>query len=161
MNRPAFAIALCTLVASACGDGRSAPAAPAGSAAAHVDAVSEAAASYELRAAFSPAAVARGAPTTLAVEIVMRRPDVHVQREFPLKIALAASPGVTLSKAALGHADAVDPGAKGRRWEIPATAGAAGAQRADASLRFAICKEAEPAWCVTRTETLGASLDVR
>ncbi|HSM93343.1 MAG TPA: hypothetical protein VLT47_10700 [Anaeromyxobacteraceae bacterium] len=162
MNRSLLALSLCALLA-ACGDGRKPPAAPPAPSArtGGADAVSEAAGSYEVRAGFSPASVARGGASTLAIEIVMRRPDVHVQSEFPLRVSLAPSAGLVPAKASLGHADALDPAAKGRRWEIATNATAAGAQGVTASLRFAICKEAEPAWCVTRNETLTAALDVR
>lgn len=162
MIRRPIAIALCAL-AAACGDAGK-PAAPPPAAAAPPaphDAVSEAAGSYQVRAAFAPGAVARGAKATLTIEVAMTRPDVHVQQEFPLKVTLAPSPGVAIPKPALGHADSVDPAAKGRRWDVPATAGAAGAQHVEAALRFAICKETEPAWCVTRNETVTAALEVR
>ncbi len=161
MIRP-IAIALLAL-AAACGDAGK-PAAPPPAAAAPpapYDAVSEAAGSYQVRAAFAPGSVARGAEATLAIEITMTRPDVHVQQEFPLKVTLAPSPGVGIPKPTLGHADAVDPAAKGRRWDVVGTATAPGAQQVQASLRFAICKETEPAWCVTRNETATAALDVR
>jgi hypothetical protein len=123
--------------------------------------VSEAASSYRVTGAFSPAEVAKGAQATLALEIVMTRPDVHVQAEFPLKVALVPSPGLTVAKHGLGHADAVDAAAKGRRWEVPVTAQVSGAQEVTATLRFALCKETEPLWCVTRSETVRALLQVR
>lgn len=161
MVRPIPTVAALALILTACGDAGSRPAPPAAAPTASGDAVSEAAGSYAIRAELAPAAVARGGKATLAVEIVMTRADVHVQREFPLKVTLAPSAGLTLPKVALGHADALDPAAKGRRWEVAVTAGAGGAQRVDASLRFAICKETEPAWCVTRNETASAALEVR
>jgi hypothetical protein len=162
MIRRPFAIAFCAL-AAACGDAGK-PAAPPPAAAAPpapYDAVAEAAGSYQVRAAFAPASVARGAKATLAIEIVMTRADVHVQQEFPLKVTLAPSPGVGIPKPTLVHADAVDPAAKGRRWDVTARAGAAGRQQVEATLRFAICKETAPEWCVTRNETVTAALDVR
>ena len=123
--------------------------------------MAEAASSYRVKAELSPAQVAKGARATLALQIEMTRPDVHVQAEFPLKATLVPSAGLAVSKQALGHADAVDAAAKGRRWEVPVTAQAAGRQELAATLRFALCKETEPLWCVTRTETVRAALEVR
>lgn len=156
---PLMALALL----AACGEGggsprpAAAPPAPAGGG----DAVGEAAASYRIVSAAAPAAVARGGGSTLSLEIRMTRPDVHVQAEFPLRIALTATEGLALPKRSLGHADAVDPAAKGRRWEVPVTAERPGAHRIDATLRFALCKETEPLWCVTRNETVSVPLEVR
>lgn len=164
LNRSLLLLSLA--LAAACGDSAGVPAPPpaAPSVAAPapaVDAVGEAAASYRVRAAISPSEAARGGKATLAIDIEVLRPDVHVQREFPLKIALAPSAGLALGKAALGHADAVDPAARGRRWEVPVAPKAAGPQQIEAVLRFALCKETEPAWCVTRSETALVSLQVR
>ena len=41
------------------------------------------------------------------------------------------------------------------------TAQASGAQEMEATLRFALCKETEPLWCVTRSETVRAPIEVR
>jgi hypothetical protein len=163
MTRPILSVTFCALLAAACGDAARPAQAPPSAAvpAAPVDAVGEAAGSYRLQAAFSPAEVGSGAASTLSLEIVMTRPDVHVQREFPLKVTLAPSAGVALAKTTLGHADAVAPDAKGRRWEATVKATGKGAQKVDASLRFAVCKETEPAWCVTRSELVSAALEVR
>lgn len=148
------------LLAAACKDAGKPPTAPAAPSPA-VDAVGEAAASYRVRGAVAPESLAPGARATLTLEIEMTRADVHVQQEFPLRIALSPSAGLTLAKEALGHADALDAKAKGRRWEVPITAAAKGPQRVTASMRFAICKEAEPAWCVTRNESVTAAVEVR
>jgi hypothetical protein len=152
------------LLAAACGDAKK-PAAPAPAAAPvpvpAVDAVSEAAASYRIRAAVDPATLPVGKTGSFALEIEMARPDVHVQAEFPLKVALTSTPGLALAQSGLGHANAVDPAAKGRRWTVGLTARGAGPQGVTAEARFAICKESEPAWCVTRNETVTASVEVR
>lgn len=156
-------LALSVLLAAACGEAKK-PAAPAPSASAPAegfDAVGEAAASYRVGAVVAPGPVARGGKVTLAIDIEMTRPDVHVQAEFPLKVALTTSAGLAVPKPLLGHADAVDPAAKGRRWEVPVAAQAAGAQHVEAALRFALCKETEPLWCVTRSETVRVAVEVR
>lgn len=155
-------LATLALLAAGCGDAKptAAPAKPAAPAEA-VDAVGEAAASYRFAAAAAPAAVAKGGKATLSVEIAMTRDDVHVQAEFPLKVALTTTPGLEVEKPVLTHADARDPNAKGRRWEVPVVARAAGAQKVDVAVRFALCKETEPLWCVTRNETASLPLEVR
>jgi len=152
------------LLLAACGEAKK-PAPPVGGAAPAAasagDAVAEALGSYGVTATMSPAVLAKGGKGTLALEIVMARPDVHVQAEFPLKVALAPSAGLAVAKQALGHADAVDPAAKGRRWDVGVVAEATGAQQVEATIRFALCKETEPLWCVTRNETVRASVEVR
>ena len=160
---PFAALPLVAVLAASCGDrgaGSAPPPAAAAPSAAH-DAVGEAAASYRVTALAAPASVARGGRATVSVEIAMTRPDVHVQQEFPLKVSLAPSAGLKVSKTVLGHADALQPEAKGRRWEVDATASERGPQEVQAALRFAICKETEPAWCVTRSEAVRASVEVR
>lgn len=160
-HRPLLAFAL--LLAAACGDAdKPAPASPAsGAPAPAFDAVAEATASYRVHGAISPAVVARGGKASLTLEIELTRRDVHVQAEFPLRVSLSAGPGVGLAKAVLGHADAVEPGAPGRRWEVAVEAGESGPRRVEAAMRFAICKESEPAWCITRDETVSVPFDVR
>lgn len=163
---------LVVLLATACGERpkpaapAAAPAAPAAAPAAaaapaSADPAAEAAASYRVTAAIVPGEVKRGAKATLAVEIAMTRPDVHVQAEFPLKVTLTPSAGLGIARDSLGHADARDPAAKGRRWEVPVTAKAGGKQDVEVALRFAVCKETDPQWCVTRNEKIRAALEVR
>jgi hypothetical protein len=126
------------------------------------DAVGEAAASYRIGASVTPAALKRGSRGELALSIELSRPDVHVQQEFPLKVTLTAGPGLKVAKGALGHADAADPAARDRRWKVGVTAvGAKGPERIEAAVRFALCKEAEPAWCVVRNETVAATVEIR
>lgn len=157
-------LSLTVLALAACGESKqpsSTVQPPAAAPAGGGDAVAEAASSYRVTGGIAPAQVAKGGKATLALEIALTRPDVHVQSEFPLKVALVPSAGLAVEKHSLGHADAVDPGAKGRRWEVPLTAQAAGQQQVEATLRFALCKETEPLWCVTRNETVRASVEVR
>jgi hypothetical protein len=155
-------LAAAAILSAGCGDAKPPAAQSVAPAPAEgVDAVGEAAASYRIVAAVTPGSVARGGKAALGVEIVMTRPDVHVQAEFPLKVTLVATPGLGVEKALLGHADAVDPAAKGRRWEVPVAAKAAGPQKVDVVLRFALCKETEPLWCVTRNEAASLPLEVR
>lgn len=157
---------LTALLAAACGDAaKSLPPARAGlpgaTPAPALDAVGEAAASYRVSASFDPGRVRAGGTTRLTVTIEPTRPDVHVQREFPLRVALRPSLGVKVGRDALGHADAADPSAAGRRWDVPVSATARGGQSVNVALRFAVCKETEPAWCVTRNESIDAPLAVR
>lgn len=129
------------------------------------DAVSEAAASYRIVAVLAPpplAAPKPGKPPEGALELTieMTRPDVHVQAEFPLKVTLVPTAGLKLAKSTLGHADALDPAAKGRRWIVPVT-GEIAKEKVVATARFAICKESEPAWCVVRNDTVTATVELR
>jgi hypothetical protein len=149
--RRGLAVALLALAACGGGERASAPAPvppPAGGGAA-----AEVAASYR--------ASARLAGGALELSLEPTRPDVHVQAEFPLRATLRASAGVALPRATLGHADAVDPRARGRRWSVPAAAAGGGERRVDVALRFAVCKESEPTWCAVREEQLTASAPAR
>jgi hypothetical protein len=163
MRLPPLTLVIPIALAAACGEaGKPATSAqPATAPAPAVDAVGEAAASYRVVASIAPPALPRGGQGALTLDVELTRPDVHVQQEFPLKVTLSTGTGVALAKETLGHADAVDPAAKGRRWRVPLTAKASGVQEVQASLRFALCKETEPLWCVTRNETVRARLEVR
>lgn len=158
-----LSLSLLLLVVAACGEGKPTAGAPAAAppVAPPLDAVGEAAASYRLSASIQPAELARGASGALALTIEMARPDVHVQKEFPLKVMLSPTAGLGLSTSRLGHAEARDPEAKGRDWKVDVKGIAAGAQQVDVELRFAVCKESEPAWCVVRNEKLSAAVAVR
>lgn len=162
---PKFPIAL-LLALAACGEAkkpaeaRPAPSAPAASAPAF-DPVADAAKSYRVAAALAPADLKKGSKGLLAIDIEMTQPDVHVQSEFPLKATLTPSAGLKLAKPSLGHADATDPAAVGRGWKVAVTAAQSGPQKVDVALRFAICRESEPAWCVVRNDTVTASVEVR
>jgi hypothetical protein len=156
-------LSMAVLLLAACGEGRPNAAAPAVTPppVPALDAVGEAAASYRLAATIQPAELARGGSGTLAVTIEMLRPDVHVQQEFPLKVTLSPTAGLGLAASALGHAQARDPEAKGRDWKVAVRPLAAGPQQVGVELRFAVCKESEPAWCVVRNEKLSATVAVR
>jgi hypothetical protein len=167
MTHPArFAIPLVLL--AACGESKPAPAPPPPSAAVApatkappFDPVADAAASFRVTAAITPAELAPGKTGQLALAIEITRPNVHVQKEFPLKVELSASPGLKPGKTELRHADAVDPAGVERRWSVPVKAAGRGPQRIDALARFAICRESEPEWCVVREEKISAAVEVR
>jgi hypothetical protein len=125
------------------------------------DAVSEAAASYRIGASVAPAILKRNAKGLVVVTIEMTRPDVHVQKEFPLSVTLVASRGLKLAKGTVGHADAVDSTGGGRQWNVPLTTVGKGPQKVDVAFRFAVCKETAPEWCVVRNEKLSAAAEVR
>jgi hypothetical protein len=159
MRHRSLLLSLPILLNAACGDsGKPAapPPRPVG-----ISPETEAEASFRINASIAPDAVPRGGKAALVIEIAVTRPDVHVQKEFPLKVSLTPSAGVALGKASLGHADSVDPEARGRRWEVPVVVNAGGHQEVTAALRFAVCKETEPMWCVTRAERARASVEVR
>jgi hypothetical protein len=139
---------------------QSAPVAPA-TLAPQFDAVSEAAASYRVGASVAPAILKRNAKGLVVVTIEMTRPDVHVQKEFPLSVTIVASRGLKLAKGTVGHADAVDPAGGDRQWNVPLKAVGKGPQKVDVAFRFAICRETAPAWCVVRNDQLSAAAEVR
>ena len=125
------------------------------------DAVGEAAASYRVGASIAPVTLKNGASGIVVLTIEMNRRDIHVQKEFPLKASLVATRGLKLAKGSVGHADAVDAEAGDRHWNVPVTAAGKGPQKVDVALRFAICKETEPAWCVVRNDSVSAAVVVR
>jgi len=116
----------------------------------------EAAASYRLETAGSTLALAPGAGGKLVLAIVPQ-PGIHVHPQAPLKITLESA-GLTLSKTALGHKDAVDPKAEGPRFEVPFTAREAGAQAVKARLDFFVCSDR---WCVKQVKELVVEVRVR
>jgi hypothetical protein len=83
---------------------------------------------------------------------------VHVHPQAPLKIALEATAGLKLAKAALGHSDAVDPQAEAPRFEVPFVAEARGKQEAKARLDFFICSDQ---WCVKQVKDVVIAVDVK
>jgi hypothetical protein len=83
---------------------------------------------------------------------------IHVDPRAPLKITLEATPGLKLSKTALGKADPVDPKAAGRRFEVPFVAEAAGKHQARAKLDFFVCSEQ---WCVKQVRDVTVAIDAR
>ncbi len=121
------------------------------------DAGAEAAKSYRIDTAGSTQQLAKGGKGTLVLSIVPLA-KVHVHPQAPLKITLDATPGLKLAKTTLGKADPVDPGADGRRFEVPFVAEAAGKQEARAKLDFFICSDQ---WCVKQVKDVTIPVDVK
>lgn len=96
----------------------------------------------EASASVSELSVGRSGVVRIAI-----RPDagIHVQPRGPLEVRLAASPGLALSRAALGWADTLGPRLEPPRFEIPFTATAPGAQVVSGRLVFFLCGDT---WCV-------------
>ena len=117
----------------------------------------EAARSYRLETAGTTEKVGVGKSGLLVLSIVPVE-KIHVDPRAPLKITLEASPGLKLSKTALGKADPVDPKAAGRRFEIPFVAEAAGKHQARAKLDFFVCSEQ---WCVKQVRDVTVAIDAR
>jgi hypothetical protein len=121
------------------------------------DAGAEAARSYRIETDGTTRRLDAGGAGKLVLAIVPAE-GTHVHPAAPLKIALSATPGLTLSRRELGHADAIDPKADGPRFEVPFTATAAGAQEARAQVGFYICSET---WCVKQSRDVRVSVDVK
>ena len=117
----------------------------------------EAARSYRLETAGTTEKVGVGKSGLLVLSIVPVE-KIHVDPRAPLKITLEASPGLKLSKTALGKADPVDPKAAGRRFEVPFVAEAAGKHQARAKLDFFVCSEQ---WCVKQVRDVTVAIDAR
>ncbi len=118
----------------------------------------EAARSYTIEAT-GPATLRPGATGTLVLAIKPTA-KVHVHPQAPLKITLAATPGLTLGKSALGRKDLGDPKAEAPRFEVPVTAAAsaAGRQEATAKVDFFICSDQ---WCVKQVRDVKVAIDVK
>ena len=116
----------------------------------------EAASSYRIATDGSTKALRPGAKGTLVLAIVPVE-KVHVHPQAPLKITLQ-SQGLKLSKASLGHADAVDPRAEGPRFLVPFVAGSAGQQEVKANLDFFICSDR---WCVKQVKDVTVPVKVK
>jgi hypothetical protein len=116
----------------------------------------EAARSYTIEAT-GPATLKVGASGTLVLAI---KPvaKTHVHPQAPLKIALSATPGLSLGKTALGRKDMPDPKAESPRFEVPFTATAAGKQEATAKVDFFICSDQ---WCVKQVRDVVVAVDVK
>lgn len=117
----------------------------------------DAARSYRIETEGTTRQLSAGAAGKLVLAIVPAK-GTHVHPAAPLKIALRGSPGLSLSREQLGHADAVDPKAEGPRFEVSFTATAPGAQEARAKLDFFICSET---WCVKQSREVSVSVDVK
>jgi hypothetical protein len=116
----------------------------------------EAARSYTIEAT-GPATLKPGGTGTLVLAIKPTA-KVHVHPQAPLKIALTATPGLTLGKSALGRKDLADPKAEAPRFEVPVTAAAAGKQEASAKVDFFICSDQ---WCVKQVRDVKVAIDVK
>lgn len=121
------------------------------------DPAADAAKSYRIETTGTTRQIGVGKQGRLVLSIVPVE-KVHVDPRAPLRIALEATPGVTLSRTSLGKADPVDPKADGRRFEVPFVANAAGRHEARAKLEFFVCSER---WCVKQTRDLTVALEAR
>jgi hypothetical protein len=121
------------------------------------DPTAEAARSYDLEARASPAVLKPGGAGKLLLAI---RPSqqTHVHPEAPLKVTLAATPGLGLAKAKLGRADLADAKEAAPRFEVPFTASAAGPQAITATFDFFICSDQ---WCVKQVRDVKVAVDVK
>lgn len=117
----------------------------------------EAARSYQLEVVASPTALPVGGAGALRIAITPVA-KTHVHPQAPLKVTLAATPGLALGKAKLGRADLADPKAEAPRFEVPFTAAAAGAQAATVVVDFFICSDA---WCVKQVREVKVPVEVR
>ncbi len=121
------------------------------------EAAAEAARSYRIETEGTTHSVKAGAGGVLVLTIVPLN-GTHVHPQAPLKIALQATPGLSLSRSQLGHKDAVQPKADGPRFEVPFTAARAGKEEARAKVDFFICSDK---WCVKQTRDLSLPVEVK
>jgi hypothetical protein len=117
----------------------------------------DAAKSYRLETEGTTRQLPAGGKGKLVLSIVPSK-GTHVHPDAPLKVALSASPGLSLSREQLGHADAVDPKAEGPSFEVPFTALASGPQEAKAKVDFFICSDR---WCVKQSRQLAVAIVVK
>jgi hypothetical protein len=117
----------------------------------------EAAKAYSLEAAAAPASLKVGGKGVLTLAIVTAK-GAHVDPRAPLKVTLSASAGLALAKTALGHDDQAGGKDEPPRFEVPFTAGAAGAQEARAKVDFFICTDKA---CVKQVREIGIPVDVK
>lgn len=117
----------------------------------------EAAKSYRIETTGTTQQLRAGEKGTFVLSIVPVE-KVHVHPQAPLKITLAATPGLKLERTTLGKADPVDPKADGRRFEVAFVAEAPGQQEARAKLDFFICSDQ---WCVKQVKDVAVPVDVR
>lgn len=117
----------------------------------------EAARSYKLDVAATPAALKVGGAGALTITITPLE-KTHVHPQAPLKVTLAASPGLGLAKGTLGRADLADPKAEAPRFQVPFSAAAAGPQELTAKVDFFICSDQ---WCVKQIREVKVPVDVK
>jgi len=117
----------------------------------------EAAKSYGLEVSATPSSLQVGGEGTLLVAITPVG-KTHVHPQAPLKVTLAASPGLSLAKGVLGRADLSDPKAEAPSFKAPFKATAAGAQELTAKVDFFICSDQ---WCVKQVREVKVAVVVR
>jgi hypothetical protein len=120
------------------------------------DPAAEVASTYAVRASAEPASLRVGAAGTLRLSVEPVG-AVHVDPKAPIKVTLAATPGLTLPRAQLGRPDAVAAGA-GVSFLAPFTAAAAGPQEVKVKLDFFVCTDQ---WCVKQVRDLTVAIDVK
>jgi hypothetical protein len=81
-----------------------------------------------------------------------------VHDQAPLTISLKAPKGLTLAKAKLGQADALNKGNKAPEFAVELTATAAGTQMTEADLQFFVCTDH---WCERQQQHIAVSTTVR
>ena len=123
--------------------------------AARAEAGAEAAKSYRIETEGTTVAVSVGKPGLLVLSIVPAAEKVHVDARAPLKVSLEGTPGLKLSKTALGKTDPVDAKASGRRFEVPFVAESKGKHEARAKLDFFVCSDQ---WCVKQVRDVTVAI---
>jgi len=112
--------------------------------------------SYAVKASAEPAVLKAGATGTVRLSVEPTG-AVHVDPKAPLKVTLAATPGLSLQKTQLGRAEAV-PAGQGVSFAVPFTAGVAGTQEVKARLDFFLCTDQ---WCVKQVRDVTVRVDVK
>jgi len=98
-------------------------------------------------------ALSRKSPEALELRLEGRG-GYHVNQDYPFKVELSGSEGVTLPKASFGKDDAAEFSEERARLEVPVEV-AEGAQEVTAKVRFAVCTEET---CVPDKRTLKLAL---
>lgn len=112
---------------------------------------------YRLETEGTTQALPQGGTGTFVLTVVPLD-GTKVHPAAPLKILLSSTAGLKLAREALARADAVDPKARGPRFEVPFTALAAGAQEARAKIEFYLCSDE---WCVRQTRDVSVAVAVK
>jgi hypothetical protein len=99
---------------------------------------------------------ATGKLSSFAVSLKPRG-EYHINQDYPMSIAVAASPELEFPKPKLGKPEAAEFGEQLARFDVPFTAKAAGAHKVEAKVRFAVCT---PENCVPDERTLAVVLPV-
>jgi hypothetical protein len=84
--------------------------------------------------------------------------EYHVNKEYPIEIALTAPAEVMLPKAQLARPDAAEFGDTKAKFDIPFTPKSAGALAVNANVKFAVCTEEN---CVPDERNLTLALAVQ